>query len=44
MQGYIVTQHSAKVDIYISTFNMFIIIHEIVDIIAEMKQSGVLIF
>ena len=28
----------------ISTFNMFIIIHETVDIIAEMKQSGVLIF
>ena len=28
----------------IPAFNMFIIIHETIDIIAEMKQSGILIF
>ena len=39
-----VTQHLVEANINISTFNMFIIIHETIDITAEMKQSGVLIF
>ena len=29
---------------HISTFNMFIIIHGTINIIAELKQSGLLIF
>ena len=37
-------QHTVEANIYIPTFNMFIIIHETIDTIAEMKQLGVLIF
>ena len=39
-----VTQNSAEANINFSTFDMFIIIHETLDITVEMKPSGVLIF